>query len=521
MGDNMEKRIVAFILCFPLIFSGCIEKKQETIENKGQELTISLENFPKTLESFKDKNEEEIGCALFDGLVSLKEDGNIEGTLAENYSISKDEITYTFKLRNNIYWSSGKEITSYDFVEFFKAMLDSKRAIDNVEELYCIFGAEAYNKGKGPFSNVAINSIDKNTLQIRMNTKNKDFIYNLTKPKYRLRKNFDLLKEYNEKFKDIEYSGPYRINALEKNKFLELGINEKYRDKPKVQQMRIVMNNREMAMAAFELGKIDFLFNVPINHREPLKDFTEYSYDGNLYSLVFNMDKGKIGENINFRRALKEVVKSLYAREDLYEEAGLIEPRENIAFLTKEEKEKLVMGNDLPEKIDISKINQWLKDIDFDKEKEISILIPEDNTMMFLGEKLKNVLKEELEMNIKTVYLKEDKYDENLKSGNFTLALKLFNNPKSLRDFFQCWTKDDKNNYARYGSIEYEKVFEKYKNTSSNDDKILLTQILKRDMPYIPLYYTSISYGISKKITNIELDGNNNINFKALEAPGK
>lgn len=516
-GDYMKKYLMIFILCMPLIFSGCIEKSTVKEDEKRSVPIISLENMPESLASFLNKDEEEIACALFEGLVTLGDDGEVEGALAKEYSVSDDGVTYNFTLRDDIFWSNGKEITSYDFVDFFKNLLDPKENVEGVENMYCIFGAKDYNQGNGQFSSVAIDSVDKKNLSIRMNYRDDDFLYNLTKPKFRLRKDFDLLKDYKNQYENIVYSGPYKISSIKENENLKLESNKKYWDSVKAQELVVSINNNEMATAAFGLGRVDFLFNLPIAESESLKDFVDYAYVGDMYTVIFNMRKDKIGENLVFRRAINEALKVLYLKDDIYEDGGFVDARGNMSFLNKEQGAKLAMSNNEHDSVSLSKVNQWFKEMNFDKDTEMSLLCPKDNMSMFLGEKLKNVLKEELELNVRISYLDDEEYEKSLKNGNFTLALKLFNYNQDSQDFFSHWTKDSNENYAGYTSIEYEKVFQQYKTSPNDSDEVLINQILKRDVPYVPVCYTSMSYGLSPNISSLKLDGNNNIDFKTIE----
>lgn len=94
IGDYMKKCLMIFMICIPLVFSGCIEKNSIKDEEKRNTPIISLENMPESLVSFQTKDEEEIGCALFEGLVTLGDSGEIEGALAKEYKVSSDGITY-------------------------------------------------------------------------------------------------------------------------------------------------------------------------------------------------------------------------------------------------------------------------------------------------------------------------------------------------------------------------------------------------------------------------------------------
>jgi len=51
---------------------------------------------------------------------------NVQGALAKDWTISKDGLTYTFKLRNDLKWTDGKPITAKDIEYSYKTMVDPK-----------------------------------------------------------------------------------------------------------------------------------------------------------------------------------------------------------------------------------------------------------------------------------------------------------------------------------------------------------------------------------------------------------
>jgi peptide/nickel transport system substrate-binding protein len=51
---------------------------------------------------------------IFDSLVELDDKLNVRPLLAESWDVSKDGLTYTFKLKKGVKWHDGKPFTSRD-----------------------------------------------------------------------------------------------------------------------------------------------------------------------------------------------------------------------------------------------------------------------------------------------------------------------------------------------------------------------------------------------------------------------
>jgi oligopeptide transport system substrate-binding protein len=60
----------------------------------------------------------------FEGLIHIDKDGKFQPASAESWAVSKDGLTYTFKLRKDAKWSDGKPVTARDFVYSFTRLMD-------------------------------------------------------------------------------------------------------------------------------------------------------------------------------------------------------------------------------------------------------------------------------------------------------------------------------------------------------------------------------------------------------------
>ncbi len=63
---------------------------------------------------------------IYNGLVKYDKDLKIVGDLADSYIVSKDGLTITFKLRQNVTWHDGKPFTSRDVLYTYRVIIDPK-----------------------------------------------------------------------------------------------------------------------------------------------------------------------------------------------------------------------------------------------------------------------------------------------------------------------------------------------------------------------------------------------------------
>ncbi|MEG1972372.1 MAG: ABC transporter substrate-binding protein, partial [Oscillospiraceae bacterium] len=107
---------------------------------------------------------------LFEGLMRDAGDGKLEYGMAESYTISEDQKTYTFKLRPNLKWSDGKPFTAKDFEYSWKRVCDPAAASGNVYIMApYIVGADDYLNGKGTRDAVGVKATDDLTLVVNLN----------------------------------------------------------------------------------------------------------------------------------------------------------------------------------------------------------------------------------------------------------------------------------------------------------------------------------------------------------------
>ena len=115
----------------------------------------------------------------FDGLFKIDEYGNCIPDLVDSYFISEDELTYTFKLKDNINFidCNGEiysKINSDSFIYGFNHLLDTNY---QASLFHNVKNVENYLAGKCNFDKVGINKIDEYSFSITLNSVDRDFLY--------------------------------------------------------------------------------------------------------------------------------------------------------------------------------------------------------------------------------------------------------------------------------------------------------------------------------------------------------
>ncbi|MEA5067877.1 MAG: ABC transporter substrate-binding protein, partial [Christensenellaceae bacterium] len=107
---------------------------------------------------------------MFVALASSDPGNNVifdENCVAEGYELSDDHLTYTFKLKPDLKFSSGDPITAEDVEFTWKMMGDPKYDGPRSPQAADILGFEAYNKGETDvFEGIKV--IDEHTISFTL-----------------------------------------------------------------------------------------------------------------------------------------------------------------------------------------------------------------------------------------------------------------------------------------------------------------------------------------------------------------
>ncbi len=177
-----------------------------------------------------DSQSDEIVDQLYDQLVTWKQGGSSEivPMAAQSWTVSKDGLTYTFKIRKGMKFWNGDPVTAQSFITEFYRVLSPQLGSPGAGFFMNIVGAADYNAGKTK-TIPGLTAPDPYTLQIRLvkpeafllDTLTMNFI-SAVDPKFIESVGNHQLYEKNPAFDSTqaEGSGPFELQTINANQII-------------------------------------------------------------------------------------------------------------------------------------------------------------------------------------------------------------------------------------------------------------------------------------------------------------
>lgn len=337
------KKLLAFILAIMLTFTACgggqapasggapstaAEKKDYTLIYSAE---LSHINY---LKSSLAANTQ-FNYNILDGLVEFDKYGVTIPSIATEWKISEDGLTYTFKLREGVNWytTDGEvyaEVVAQDFVDSAKWLLTAANASTTSNIFYGVVknGQEYFDGKITDFAQVGVKAIDKYTVEYNLIQPTPYFL-KMTSYGCFLPANGNFLAECGEMFGSsadtLLYNGAYLLTTFEPENRRVLTMNENYWNKENIHISTITYNyNKEAKTLAPELflrGEIseadipqqilDEWVNDPVKKElmqsKPTTSSSNYlgfNFEP-LYEAEYGPDNWKVAvNNENFRKAI-------------------------------------------------------------------------------------------------------------------------------------------------------------------------------------------------------------------------
>lgn len=266
---------------------------------------------------------------VVDGLLENDKYGNLVPSLAEDWSVSKDGLTYTYKLRKGVKWytSEGEEyaeVKAQDFVTGLKHAADGKS--DGLSLLQdSIKGLAAYISGESnDFSTVGVKAVDDYTVEYTLN-KPESFWNSKVTTATMLPVNEEFLNSKGSDYgaptpSSILYNGPYFLKSLTSKSVIEYEKNPNYWDKDNVKIDNIKLtfydgSDQESLIRSFTQGAYTTarLFPTSSNFESTKKEYGDkivYSpQEATSYYLTVNVNRQSYNKTAKTDEAQKTSTK--------------------------------------------------------------------------------------------------------------------------------------------------------------------------------------------------------------------
>jgi len=500
-----------------------------TSKKTSSALRINITAEPSTLDPRKARSLNDVNLAkmLMEGLVRMNYDSKPALALADSYTVSEDQKTYTFLLRESN-WSNGDAVTAHDFVYSWKKVVSPSFLSDNASFLYVIKNAQAIREGKLPSSFLGVEAANEKTLVIHLEKPIPYFLELLTSPVF-----FPVHAKVDKENPDwatdaatFVSSGPFTLQEWKHADGMVAIKHEGYWDAQnvKIQQINMAMVSPETGFNMYQNSELDWegspFSNIPLDAMEALKNQGKLHTQNFLTTFFIRTNTSKAPFNsINFRKACalamnrRDLIEHVLGDSSLYA-SGLVPTSLGLR------------ANEYFEDGNIEKAKEFLALAI--KKKEISEKDLSHITLSFYSNEknyrtcqaIQQQWREALGLEVQLEAVEPKIYFSRISKQDFQLALGSwvadFRDPINFLEVFR--TKEIGTNNTQWENHEYlSKLEQSYLAPSEEERKLLLQEcekILIDEMPIIPIWHGNLHYVRNERLKNVVVSDMGSIDFK-------
>lgn len=503
--------LLAVVVVFSVTTVGFADARSLDVK---QELNINLYQEPYNLDFQLTSSSGDIQIYnwIMEGLTRCTDGGKVKPGIAKSWEVSKDGKTWTFHLRDAS-WTDGKKVTAMDFAYGWLRALEPDMASDYAYILYDIVGAEEFNTGKGPASNVGIRAIDDKTLEVRLKNPVSYFDYLVSMPTCAPCRE-DLVDKYGEDYNtEAAYfvtDGPFTLQVWLHGIAMVFAKNPSYWDAGSIKLQRIngyMVYDDTSELNMYKEGELDL--TVALSGQQPKElDKSEIkSYiDGSVWYLNYNC-KDSIMKNKNIRKALTLAID----RSSFLKEIGKPEWKPALALVQpevifdadgktfREKKPSFFKDNDV--KTAKTLLAQGMKELKLKKLPVLKLLTNDTSSTMYYGEVLQDMWKKSLGIDVQLEPVSSAERIQRQHEHDFQISLAGWgpDYPDAMTDL-DLFVTGGGNNDSAYSNPKYDALIKAAKAEVDKKKRSELLhsaeQLLMDDMPIGPLYYRYRNYAI-------------------------
>ncbi len=251
---------------------------------------------------------------MYAGLIDFDQSNRPIPGMAQSWEISKDGLTYTFHLRNNLKFSDGSPISANDFVFSWQRLVNPQTGSSYSFLLKDVNNAPDIIAGKKPSNTLGIFAPDSHTVVVKLSHPCNAFLSYLTLPNVFVVSQ-KVVSTYGESWtepQNIVTSGAYILKEHVLNGYILVNKNHNY-----YAEKNVAIDNvkyfpfvdTNASLSNYKTGALDTTWqNVPIDQYKGLKA----TYPDQLHTfkweridyLNFNMNLPKYANNLKLREAL-------------------------------------------------------------------------------------------------------------------------------------------------------------------------------------------------------------------------
>ena len=550
----MKKRVLSILLAATFtvsMFAGATivsaaenEATEETASTGDFNITVNLASEPQTMDPALNTTSDGSNMAnhLFEGLMKWEDSGaevnGSDGTAhsaqlapgqAESYEKTENEdgtVTYTFKLRDGIKWSDGKDVTAGDFEYAWKRLVDPATAADYSYMLDCVVNANEIIAGEKDASELAVKAVDDKTFEVTL-VNDLPYFEELCAFPAMMPVRQDIIEEAGDNwtFDVATYisNGAYKMKEWTHNSQIVVEKNENYYDYEKLGPETItfkLMDNQNAMLSGFNSGELDFIEDVPqaeIANLIASGDMKIVDYIGTYY-VCFQTQKAPF-DDARVRKAFSLAIDRTYIVNQVTQsgqvEAGGFVPAGVYDAEGATGDDFRTVGGDYYKPTDADyeanceEARALLAEAGYPDGEGFPVVEYLYNTSdahKAVAEALQYMWEEELGVKVTLNNQEWAAFLQTRKDGDYSIArngwIADYNDPIS---FLDMWMTGGGNNDAQYSNEEYDSLIKEAKTTTDVKERMELLhkaedKIIGEDNALAPLYFYTQKYMLADGI---------------------
>ena len=488
----MSKRVPSELLS-ALSFATLSALATCSIPAMAATLNISLDADPGKLDPTQSSmlNERIVYQSIFDKLVDLDGEGKIIPMLAERWSVSDDQKTYTLFLRKGVKFQDG---TPFDAkaVEFNLLRGQEKTSLRRNELKY--------------ISKMTV--VDEHTIKLELSTPFAPFMSILT-DRAGMMSSPAAVKKYGDDYVNHPVgTGPFLYKGRLKGATITLEKNPNYwrAGLPKVDEVVYkIMPDVNVAFNNLRSGQVD------ITNRFPYKEITHIAANAN-YTVL---NKPSLG----FRGFYMNTGKPPFDKKEVREAVDILIDRNAIAKVVYNNavapghsafsKAQFANGpSDVPPKVDLARAKELLKAAGKEGGFSFKLTLPTTPDELQVGQMIQGMLRPAgISVTLEKTELATQ--IEAGKAGNFEgLFVGWSGRPDPDQNIYDFVTTNGSLNYSHFGAKEVDDLLQQARVEGDQAKrKVLYDQamaILVKEVPYIYTVHDNVLFGIAKSVKGFE-----------------
>ncbi len=264
-----QRAVWRFVSSFILI-AILVACSDPTLED-GAEFRLSIRAEPPTLDwtLATDSISVSILTNLMEGLTQYNADLEPMPAVAKKWETSEDGRVITFYLRDDVFWSDGKQVTAGDFEYSWKRLLNPKTAAQYAYFLFDIENAAEFNSEKiSDASKVGVRAVSSHVLEVKLK---KPVVYfpSITTFMVTYPMREDIVNQYGDQWtepQNIVTNGPFTLAEWQHEYKLVLKAHDRhFEGRPPIDRILVyVVREPTTALTLYETGELEMMELPPV-----------------------------------------------------------------------------------------------------------------------------------------------------------------------------------------------------------------------------------------------------------------